>query len=181
MRKLIAILPIIFLLQSCGQHTRDKYIENPFNNDSNEARLRELESKVFDIEVRTNSNIESLELLTSLMNDIEIQNTTSLLQIMLRIEDLEGDTNTLFDNMLELRGYSITKIIDPCGDSNGYDEVLLRVGDDQVLAYFESGASRHLAVIPTGSYSTTDGTNCHFEVSSSGAVLHTVNGVIISD
>lgn len=181
MRKLIAILPIIFLLQSCGQHTRDKYIENPFNNDANEARLRELESKVFDIEVRTNSNIESLVLLTNLLNDMDIQNTNSLIQIMSRIEDLESDTNTLFDNMLELRGHSITKIIDPCGDSDGYDEVLLKIGSGQVLAYFENGGSRHLAVISTGSYSTSDGTNCRFEVSSEGAVLHTVGDVIISD
>jgi hypothetical protein len=109
------------------------------------------------------------------------ENTTTTATIEARISDLEDDTTSLLSTMLELRGYSITKIIDPCGDSVGFDEVILKTGSGKLIAYFENGASRYLSVIPTGSYRTTDGTNCRFEVTSSGVVLHTVNGTIISE
>jgi hypothetical protein len=109
------------------------------------------------------------------------ENTTTTENIEARIEDLEDDTTSLLSTMLEIRGYSITKIIDPCGDSAGFDEVILKTGAGKLIAYFENGASRYLSVIPTGSYRTTDGTNCLFEVTSGGLVLHTVNGVIISE
>lgn len=173
------MIPIIFILQSCGKQV--KRVENPFNNKPNEERLRIIESRMFDLEQQVNGNIESMELLTDLLNDFQDENIQSLTDINIRIEALENDTDDLLTTMIELRGYSLTKIIDPCGDGAGFDEVLLRTGSGKIIAYFEYGNSRFLSTIPTGSYRTTDGTNCNFEVTSGGFVLHTVNSIIISE
>lgn len=65
--------------------------------------------------------------------------------------------------------YSIVEIIDPCGAQhpNGYDEVILKLGNGKYLASFSdnaNGKNTRFGVLPTGSYVTTDGTNCHFNI-----------------
>lgn len=55
----------------------------------------------------------------------------------------------------------INKIVKPCSYSK---EVLLVTSEKQVLAFFRSGSHEYLAVLPNGSYQTTDGTNCKFNV-----------------
>lgn len=65
---------------------------------------------------------------------------------------------------------SIAELIDPCGDEVGYDEVLIRLTDGRLLAYFESGGNRFLSVLPPGSYRTTDSSSCAFTVDSLGNV-----------
>jgi hypothetical protein len=68
----------------------------------------------------------------------------------------------------------VIEVIDPCGPSdNGFDEVILRVDTLQgelLVAYFESGNARHLAVITPGSYRTTDKQKCKFQVEDDGSV-----------
>ncbi len=181
MRKFIAMIPIILVLTSCGKKTTHEYFENPFNNKPNDMRFVDLEDRVSTLETDLASNIASLELLSDLLADTQIQNHDMLLTLMIRINNLEASNVQILSDIVQVRGQSITRIIDPCGDSNGFDEVLVRIGSGQILAYFENGNSRHLSVIPTGSYVTTDGTNCNFEVTSSGLVLHSVNGTIISE
>lgn len=66
---------------------------------------------------------------------------------------------------------SIIEVIDPCDDGPGYDEVLLRLSDGSILAYFESGNNRHLAEIDQGNYVTTDEQRCAFSVSGKPAVV----------
>lgn len=58
--------------------------------------------------------------------------------------------------------YTVTEMIDPCGDQSAFDEILLRLANDQLVAHFSSGALEFLTTLPPGSYQTTDGTNCHF-------------------
>lgn len=60
--------------------------------------------------------------------------------------------------------YTIVGIIDPCGKQSAYDEVLIRLGNSQLLAHYSDGAKQFFVLIGPGSYRTTDGTNCHFEV-----------------
>jgi hypothetical protein len=59
------------------------------------------------------------------------------------------------------------EIVDPCGDTpNKFDEILFRLSNGVLVAYFESGSNRYLSVIPPGTYKTTDGNNCIFTVDS---------------
>lgn len=59
---------------------------------------------------------------------------------------------------------SIIEIIDPCGDSPGYDEVLLRLADGSLVVYFEQGSNRFLTELTPGTYQTTDSQRCVFTV-----------------
>jgi hypothetical protein len=67
--------------------------------------------------------------------------------------------------------YSIVAVIDPCGDSpNEFDEVIIRLADNSLIAYFEDGGKRFLASIPAGSYQTTDRQKCNFTVNANMTV-----------
>lgn len=65
--------------------------------------------------------------------------------------------------------YSVVEIVDPCGQQhpNGYDEVILKLGNGQYLASFSdnaNGLNTRFGVLPPGNYRTTDGTNCNFTI-----------------
>lgn len=68
--------------------------------------------------------------------------------------------------------YDIATIVDPCGDANGViDEILLRLNNNQIIASFtSSGNNTRFALVPPGTYTTTDGSNCLFTVHSDGNV-----------
>lgn len=69
--------------------------------------------------------------------------------------------------------YTITEIIDPCGDTPGqFDEVLLRLADGTLLAHYASGNQQFLTSIGPGNYITTDGDACRFTINSSGIVIN---------
>lgn len=75
----------------------------------------------------------------------------------------------------EVSPYSIVEIIDPCGDNPGeFDEVLLRLYDGTLIAYFESGSDRFLSEIDQGNYRTTDEQECRFSVNSELEVEYTL-------
>ena len=60
---------------------------------------------------------------------------------------------------------SITEIIDPCGDNPGkFDEVLIRLENNQLLVYFEDAGNRFLSLLSPGNYRTTDSQKCYFTV-----------------
>lgn len=61
---------------------------------------------------------------------------------------------------------AIVEVIDPCGNNpNQFDEVILRLHDGSLLAYFEGhGNDRFLSIIGNGSYRTTDAQQCYFTV-----------------
>lgn len=74
----------------------------------------------------------------------------------------------------ELPAYAVTQIIDPCGDAPSVvDEVLLKMANGQFLVSFSenaSGKNTRLAVLPAGTYITTDGSNCTFTITAGGNV-----------
>jgi hypothetical protein len=94
-------------------------------------------------------------------------------QIALFSDDIVGLQQSINMQTIQLATLSsnvqITKIVDPCGDSPGFDEILL-VTSSGVVGYFEQGGKRFLATLGAGNYITTDGTHCRFSVSASGAV-----------
>lgn len=66
--------------------------------------------------------------------------------------------------------YNVQEIVDPCGDGPGFDEVILRLANGQLLAHFSSGGLQFLSLIPDGNYVTTDQQACQFTVS---------NGIVV--
>lgn len=69
---------------------------------------------------------------------------------------------------------AVLEVIDPCGDAPSVvDEILLRLADGSVLCSFSAnanGQNTRLAILPPGSYVTTDGSNCHFTVTAQGTI-----------
>lgn len=69
--------------------------------------------------------------------------------------------------------YAVSRIIDPCGSESSYDEVLLQLGNGDIIASLSdnaSGNNTRFSLIGPGSYVTTDGTSCHFTVNSDKTV-----------
>ncbi len=60
--------------------------------------------------------------------------------------------------------YTITEMIDPCGNQSGFNEVLLRLANRTLIAHFSQGNKQFLTVIGPGNYITTDGHGCQFTV-----------------
>lgn len=74
----------------------------------------------------------------------------------------------------EVPPYAVVSIIDPCGDAPDiYDEVLLKLANGQFLASFSdnaNGKNTRFALVPVGTYQTTDGSNCTFTINADGSV-----------
>jgi hypothetical protein len=70
--------------------------------------------------------------------------------------------------------YTVVGTIDPCGDHPSVvDEVLLRLQNGQLLVLFadnSNGKNPRLAILPPGSYATSDGSNCKFTVTPTGTI-----------
>lgn len=118
-----------------------------------------------------NARIEDLELINqtydSAFTDIyarltalEISNST----ITAQIADIAADVTVL----QSIADTQISEVIDPCGDGAYWDEVLLKLGNGQIVAYFENGGNRFLTVLSNGHYETTDAQRCRFTVSAGG-------------
>lgn len=60
--------------------------------------------------------------------------------------------------------YSVVELVDPCGKQASFDEVLLRLQNNQIMAHYADGAKQFLTIVGPGSYVTTDGTHCYFTV-----------------
>lgn len=66
---------------------------------------------------------------------------------------------------------AIVEIIDPCGQETTYDEVLVRFSNDLLYAVYYDGTHAFFAELVSGTYITTDGTDCKFEVTEEGDVI----------
>lgn len=66
---------------------------------------------------------------------------------------------------------AIIEVIDPCGKQAIHDEVLIRLADGRLLAYFENGNKRYLTILnPNTVYTTTDGTSCTVVIDANGGI-----------
>lgn len=66
--------------------------------------------------------------------------------------------------------YTVVELIDPCGAQPGFNEVLLRMANGQLIAHYAQGNKQFLAVIGPGNYMTTDGHSCYFTIDSNNIV-----------
>lgn len=69
---------------------------------------------------------------------------------------------------------SIVAIVDPCGDSpTVIDEILIILSDGRVLVSLSeqaNGKNTRLALLPPGTYQTTDGSSCTFTVNTNSSI-----------
>lgn len=74
----------------------------------------------------------------------------------------------------QLKLGTITEIIDPCGDMpDKQDEILIRLGNGSIIAYFEgSNSTRFLTTLNEGRYVTSDLQACLFEISNNGSITY---------
>jgi hypothetical protein len=71
------------------------------------------------------------------------------------------------------------EVIDPCGAESqiGFDEVLIRLPDRTLIAYFKFNSFEHLSRLSPGqTYLTTDDTHCEFKIDSDGTVYDARGG-----
>lgn len=72
--------------------------------------------------------------------------------------------------------YTPVSVIDPCGDKSGvFDEILLRLSNNQILASFSdnaNGQNTRFSLLIPGSYMTTDGSHCYFSVDNNGNIVN---------
>lgn len=61
-------------------------------------------------------------------------------------------------------GYTISELIDPCGDEPGFDEVLFKTYNGTLIAHYSHANKQFLTVVSPGTYRTTDGHSCIFTV-----------------
>ena len=57
--KYITLIALV-ALTSCGRHTKTKYVQNPFDNSGNDARLGSLENRVGALESAVSANIQQI-------------------------------------------------------------------------------------------------------------------------
>lgn len=71
--------------------------------------------------------------------------------------------------------YTVVSLVDPCGPQGSYDEVLMRLGNGQLMAHYANGSQQFLTIVGPGSYVTTDGTSCFFTIASDLSITNEHN------
>lgn len=66
--------------------------------------------------------------------------------------------------------YTIVELIDPCGPTSDFNEVLFRTAGGTILAHYSHGNKQFLTELRPGSYVTTDYQQCYFTVNADNTV-----------
>lgn len=145
------------------------YTDKDQNEELDEIKQKnkEQDERLTALENQTNLLIDDINNLTDGDEDNEdlinaLQNTVN--SNVIQIASLQTSLTAL-DSALSK---TIIGVIDPCGNSSGYDEIILKTKDNKYIGYFEQGSKRFLTVLDNGSYVTTDGSNCNFTVTNTG-------------
>lgn len=144
------ILASLLILVSCGKKSYTKHVENPFDNSGNEARLAELEARIAAVELSHESLVDEME---STGNDLQGQ--------------IDATLGTIARLQGAIEAKSSVDYVNPCGDGQGFDEIILRVttgSQVKFIAYFEQGSKRFLSELGNGNFRTTDQQACNFSV-----------------
>jgi hypothetical protein len=146
MKKVSILLILVLGLTGCGAY---QDIQNACDTQLCDMLLGE--------EVETEVLEEEGTLSAEAIANLEAQ----VLELQIQLTELKLDMEPSF----------IEEIVDPCGDSAGVDEILLRTRDWQYIAYFQNGNRRMLTILePEVWYQTTDSQKCNFVITSSGSI-----------
>lgn len=154
----------ILTLSACGVikeacHPTDLHCEFLFGR--HDARPQENADEILQL---TNT-INGLLGVISGLSAQAAANESQITALESMIYDVQADIAEL-----EMHAY-VTELIDPCGPSAGFDEVLIRLSSGELIAYFENGGKRFLTVLSPGNYQTTDSQACVFTLDSSFNVI----------
>lgn len=128
---------------------------------ANQAAQAALQAQINALDFQFTNMQAQVNLLTALQASTEANLTTL-------INQAQYSANTALTQIATLQSEQrIVAVLDPCLDSPGYDEVLLRTSNNQLIAYFEQGGNRFLTIVGPGSYTTTDSSSCAFSVNAS--------------
>ena len=115
-----------------------------------QAQASNMEARLTALESQIGTPVTGLQ-------SIVVQNTIEILQLQ--------------------QNHNVTKIVDPCGDGPGFDEVFMRTSSGKLIASFSqtaSGLNTRFSILTPGTYSTTDGTGCTFTVNADMSVTPSV-------
>lgn len=159
--KILIKLTVLLALTSCGKVLSPQQLLNPNYDQAKQDSLDDLKDRVAILEKRLDNAYKSLDSLTYSIDNLEINQDQLEQAIALNLVDIANIESTL-DGI----GHSVTEIIDPCGDDVGeFDEVLLKMSNGDILAYFEQGNKRFLSTLPdNGNFITTDKQGCQFSM-----------------
>ena len=147
------LLLIATLLVSCARKAPKVYVTRI--DESNRQEYLDLTDRIQDQELEMEKLQTELEELGQLVDGNKND-----------IDRLEQEINNNLARIIELEDdITVVEMIDPCGPSQfAYDEVLFKLSDGSIIAYFENGNNRFLTKIPDGDYRTTDQQRCFFSV-----------------
>lgn len=129
------------------------------------GRVSDLEKQIELLSQLISNGMSSDRLLQDkikeLQNNVSI-NYDRLFYLETQVEVNEDVVQDLVSRVVVLESNeAIVEIIDPCGDSNGVDEVLFVLSSGEVVAWYQNLG---LAILNNGSYVTTDNQACNFTV-----------------
>jgi len=112
---------------------------------------------------------DQVDVLNSQYGDLDLENnnlTVSIDLIEAQMDELEAD---VLENKIaiaeEQSMAKVVALIDPCGPSGGFDEIIIELSNGDLVAYFRQNGSRQfLTILSDGQYRTTDAQRCRFEV-----------------
>jgi hypothetical protein len=146
--------------------------------DAIKQRISILEGQNSALLAMINTNTNDIALINSLIPTLANQVDVDLLEA--RVDSLESQIGTpvtglqsiVTQNTVEIfqlqNNHNIAKVVDPCGNGLGFDEVFLKTNKNKIIASFSdnaSGLNTRFSEIPVGGpYNTTDGTGCSFTV-----------------
>ena len=161
------------LSRGCGGDM-DMFCDMLFGSDPD--KTQEMEDRLDRIEDQVQEHYQVIDSLTVEISDLERNlnnNSNDLSNVTNEISVLEDYMHSEFERLTTLvTEMETTSTIDPCGAHSGYDEVLLRLSNGSLVAYFkENGHYEFLSVLTPGMYRTTDRQRCLFEVKNDGSVV----------
>lgn len=178
MRHILVLALFITTITGCNQHElKSQSVTRDYGQEIDDllSRIGTIEEQLVLLNSLVISLSVDVETLTDLVKVLKLQleNSTGDLEtrlenviadLELRIDVTESQVNTLISRIAILEstnGLTIVEIIDPCGDSAGLDEVLLKMSDGTILAWLKNVG---IVELTNGSYITTDSQKCVFSV-----------------
>jgi len=139
------------------------------NYDMLESELTNNYTLLYQLQNTVSSNYTYVQQMNATLN-----NSINNLQIQLNnqnnlINGQQTQINNILSQLATLNGYNnITGFFNPCGDKSGkIDEVFIQLSSGEMLASFSDNGSAlttRFALLSPGSFETTDGTSCYFNV-----------------
>lgn len=153
----------------CDATFGTKDAEQDLVDEGHTERLELLEAQIQALDFQ----FVNMQAQVNLLTQMQQANNVNLSAL---IQNAQNSANQVLVQLAALQSEQrIVAILDPCGDSPGYDEIILRTNTGKLLAYFEQGPQRFLTIVGTGNYATTDGSSCSFSVNSQGQLCDNLN------